>query len=498
MASYNHNILGRGRKTINDEAVEQLKSITAIHSLLKGKRVASTPAASSSEPYAFMLLSRFNKDESDLPKIRELRQRVDEVESQNVVEAKSLDSSNSVVSNLEKHRRYALSLATLATKSHKRLQIVQDGAIGILIELASHHDKLTQVRCASAFASLSTESSIRTRMLDEGALAALSSLATNSNIREIKADCAKAICNLCCVPGYEFKMVKESIPYTMLNIAAACPDTVDICLKALLNISCIPDKFARIEDVTEALLYFVSHHTLTYEQEVLLLSALCNLSALKNNQLRLVEDGCLHLVEKYYRSPYALLRSMASEMLKNFTAEARSRAKLLEIDIITVIINMSKDEIEAIRILAAKCLHFLSKDRNFRRRIVNSSAFSLILQSCRHVNSHTELGQIASKTLRVLCSDKELAEKLIDDGVGVALVTLMEATDSLIHQYCIESFCALFQYIPTLPILLDEGVHICIVKLAMKTDEANTAEWCAFALYQLTAAIEQNYIVLQH
>ena len=98
------------------------------------------------------------------------------------------------------------------------------------------------MRCASAFSSLSGEPSIRARMLDEGALAAIISLATNSNIREVKSDCARAICNLCCEKGYEFKMVKEGVPYIVTHIAQACPETFDICLKILLNISCIPGK----------------------------------------------------------------------------------------------------------------------------------------------------------------------------------------------------------------------------------------------------------------
>ncbi|KAJ1390035.1 hypothetical protein B484DRAFT_409128 [Ochromonadaceae sp. CCMP2298] len=71
------------------------------------------------------------------------------------------------------------------------------------------YDKAIQIRAASAFASLSVEPSIRSRMLDEGALASIIALATNSNIREVKVDCARAICNLCCQRGYEFKMVKE-------------------------------------------------------------------------------------------------------------------------------------------------------------------------------------------------------------------------------------------------------------------------------------------------
>ena len=477
--------LGKGRKPPNPDAEEALKRITAIKGLFKDSK--SVPNKSF-ETAGFMYLSRFNKDEDNVTKTREKVTKSVESEELSVAgDSKSIESAHTFTQNSsEKNRKYALSLATLATKPNKRINIVNEGAINVLLELAQLHDKTIQLRCASAFASLSSEPSIRQRMLDDGALAAVISLAANSNIREIKVDCCRAICNLCCVPNYEWKMVKDGVPFAIMNIAAACPETYHICLQTLVNMSAVHDKYSRIEDLTEAAIYFTNLF-LNEEQEVLLLSIFCNLSSLRNNQLRLVEDGCLRIVEKYYRSKSNELRRKACEMLKNFTADYRSRAKLIEINIISIVVEMSKDPDDMIRVQSARCFLFLSKDRNFRKKIIRSDAFMLIMDTSKTGRKlPAELGQILAKILRILCADLELAEKLVYSDVGNALISLLASEDVMIQQYCAECFCSLFQKRELLARLVADDVHEHIVGLAGHTKVAITKEWCSFALYQLT------------
>jgi hypothetical protein len=433
-----------------------------------------------------MYLSRFNKDEEDLPKVKEKSQKAADVEGVSFVETnKTLDSNVSSTTNHDKKRRYALSLATLAAKPAKRFTIVHEGAIPTLIELSQIHDKAIQVRCASAFASLSSEPQLRSRMLDEKALSAIISLATNSNLREVKIDCCKAICNLCCEYGYEVKMVKEGVPFAVTHIAAACPETFDNCLKILLNISCVSDKFTRIEDVTEALMFFVNV-LLTFSQEILILSTLCNLSALKGNQLRLVEDGCLRVVEKFYRSPHGNIRRMSCEILKNLTTDTRTRTKLLDLNIISLLMSMSRDPEEEIKMQCLKAFLYLAKDVNFRQQIVHGDAFQLIIKSSLEPHASQEMGQISAKTLRILCGDKDMAPKLVNNGVCGALIKLLESPDEVIHQYCAESFCALLQSQEILESVVSHGADKVMVSLSYQTANPLTNEWCSFALYHLS------------
>src|SRR5690242_13473749 len=127
--------LGKGRKGTNHDAEDALKRITAIKGLFKDSK--SVPNKSF-ESAGFMYLSRFNKDEASNTKVREKVAKSVESEEQSVVgDSNSIDSQHSQTQNSsEKNRKYALSLATLATKVHKRINIVNEGAINVLIELA--------------------------------------------------------------------------------------------------------------------------------------------------------------------------------------------------------------------------------------------------------------------------------------------------------------------------------------------------------------------------
>jgi hypothetical protein len=464
------------------------------------------PRKLTSENIGFLLLSRFEKQQEDVdeededddePKIREKLHRAVEQEDSVLTEERSIESSHSQFSNSEKNRRYALALATLATKEHKRHDIVEKGAIPVLLELALLHDKMIQVRCASAFASLSNEEKICRQFLDSNTLNVLTALSQNSNIREIKIDCCKAICNMCAVEGFEHRLVKENVPYTVMSIAMAVPEVYNVSLIALLNLSCVSDRYNRIEDVSESLFYFFNQTSLRLEQELLMLQGFCNLSSLRGNQFRLVEEGALKIVEKFYKSKNHDMRCMAVELLKNFTTDSRSRLKLLEIDIISIVLEMSHDPDEEIQAQVAKCFLFLSKDATFRRKIAESEAFILILETSRGVSMRVELGRISAKTLKVLCEDKNLAPKLIDDGIGVALVSLMSSDDPIIQQYCTESLCALFQTKDCMRTLIDQKAHEVIVRLAHSSNDPLTIEWCSFALYQLTESKVCSYYTME-
>ena len=200
------------KKSPNTEAINRLKSIPILKTILPkhlDEDGEIEPKKLTNDNLGFLFLSRYNKDEEEFPKVRERVSKVTESEGVITVETKSNESTHTTVVNSEKNRRYALSLATLATKPSRRLRIVEEGAINVLIELSLQHDRLIQVRCASAFASLSVEQEIRKKMFEENALAVIVQLAQNSNLREIKSDCCRAICNLCFEDNYEVKIVKD-------------------------------------------------------------------------------------------------------------------------------------------------------------------------------------------------------------------------------------------------------------------------------------------------
>mmetsp|Transcript_28225 Transcript_28225/g.62516 ORF Transcript_28225/g.62516 Transcript_28225/m.62516 type:complete len:1451 (+) Transcript_28225:122-4474(+) len=482
--------LGRNSKARgeNSSMKEHLHRIPSLANILKGKVVAldknmvDTPG--------FMLYSRYIKNETaEGPKVKEKMQRVvaTDEEGGDHIQLKSQEPATNAGSNTDKKKRFALSLATLAAKKDKRITIVNEGAIAVLIDLATSHDKSIQIRCSSAFASLSLEPSIRARMLDEGALASIISLATNSNAREVKFDCVRAICNLCCTKGYEFKMVKEGVPFVVTHVAASCPDAVEVCMKVLLNITCVTDKFARIEDITEALMFFAtSNVALTYEMELIMLTAFRNLAGLRNNQLRLVEDGCLKIVDRFLKSSHSKFRKIACEVLKSLTMDWKTHSKLMEQNILSLLLQMYHDKDEDVRIICVKSFLYLAEDEKFRRQIVEGPALSHLLNVSNSKLQHVEMCQLTAKTLRLLCGDRNVAHELVQNGVGHALITLLGCADDLIQQFCAEALCGLFQVCEILELLVDQGAAQELVNLTYRTSNPHTCEWCSFALYQLS------------
>lgn len=321
-------------------------------------------------------------------------------------------------------------------------------------------------------------------MIDQGAYAAIINLSLTSS-RMVKSDCASALCNLCCETGYEYKAVKEGTPYALIQIASICPENTLSCLTALLNISCVTEKFPRVEEVTEALLHFTSG--LSEEEEIVWISALCNLSSLRNNQLRLVEDGILRVVERVMKSQSVPLRSIASKILRNLTTDSRTRGKLMDQSVLTTLMNMARDDEETVRMSCVYSFYNLSRDNACREKIVGSNAVSVLIRMSIEKMSNVDMGRIASKTLRILCGDKVLANKLVGDGIIKALMSLIRTDDGTIRQYCAESICSLFQNESVLSRLIEQGAVNVLVSLSQSDGvDAITSEWCAFALFQLS------------
>ena len=214
----------------------------------------------------------------------------------------------------EKKRQYAISLVTLSKDPSNRLQLVKDGCIDTLIELSQLDDGQVKRSCAAAFSYLAAEPQIRNRMVDEGCIGAALFHLSGVPSETIQSDVARAVCNLCNSHGSEAKAIRDGATIIVSHIASQSPETLDICISALLNLSCVPDRYSKIEEINDAILLINALPSLTETQDELILSTLCNLSALRGNQLRLVEDGCIKIVERLMLSTNAKIRALASEV----------------------------------------------------------------------------------------------------------------------------------------------------------------------------------------
>lgn len=482
--------MDRHPRHTDSEAMEIIQKISAIKDMFRedGESIVLARRGAEDSSAGFLYLSRFNKNANQITKkeSEEDHKESGVVDNNDVEEAAQVDVTIKPTQNREKKRRFAMSLASLASKAEKRVEIVNDGAIQTLNSLSTVADDVIQLSCSVAYAQLSKERNVRQKMIDESSISAIIAL-SNSNSHDVKANCCKALCNICCETGSEYKAVKDGAAFTITHIASVCPDIIDVCLKILLNLSCVVDKYPRLEDVSEALMHF-NTLPLTPNQDIIILCTLCNLSALRNNQLRLVEDGCLRIVERAISSDIDLARKLGSDVIRNLTTCHKTRGKLLEQSIIKMLLLMAKDNMEEVRTLAIKALYNLSRDVACRVKIVAGNAVSVILKICMEKFTNVDMGRTAAKTLRILCGDLNTAHKLISDGIVRALMSLLRTDDGVIQQYCAESICALFQMEDVLDRLVEQGAVSVIVSLSHNNTDMITGEWCAFALYHLSTS----------
>lgn len=416
--------------------------------------------------------------------------------SQDVDETSSQASKSLTDQVRDQKRRFAKSLETLSMKQEKRKLIVDDGAVSVLVELSELPDTQIKLSCAIAFSYLASERQIRPRMIEAGAFGAIINLASSSN-KDVKSSCIRALCNLCYQKGQEPRAVKDGVPLVVYQIAVACPDLVNLCLKTLLNLSCVPEKFSRLEEVMETLL-LLNAFPLTEEDDLLVISILCNLSALRNNQLRVLEDGCMTVVERIVKSPLSTHRQVAAEVLRNLCSDNRTRSKIVDMGIIAILLSMSRDPNEAVKSACIQAFYNLSKDTSCREKIVHSPAVSVIIKISMEKISTIEMGRVAARTLRGLCGDRKLASKLVRDGIIKALMCLISTDDGQIRLSCAESICSLCENEHVLGKLIEQGAVGVLVSLSHSNLDRVTAEWCAFAHYHLSTNDICPSTMLQH
>ena len=198
-------------------------------------------------------------------------------------------------------------------------------------------------------------------------------------------------------------------------------------MTTLLNLSCVADKYTKIEDINDAII-LMNTLPLTEELDELILSALCNLSSLRGNQLRLVEDGCIKIIERLITSSNPNIRALASEVTCNLTSDPRSRSKILENNMLKILMNMSKDNSEFVRTCCIQCYYNLSRDLQSREKMVASQSVPIIIKISMEKVS-TSMAKIGAKTLRSLCSDISIANYLVKEGIMRAFTSLIEVED---------------------------------------------------------------------
>lgn len=396
-----------------------------------------------------------------------------------------LASASVNASNMhEKQRRFAISLATLSAKPWKRQKIVQCGAVPMLNFLSTVDDKTVRRATVLAYRYLSVDAQLRRQLIDQDAVHSVVMLCLSGG-RKMKMDCLATLCNLAAEPGYEQRIVKEGAVAAAMAAVVMSSKFRELGLTMLLNLSCVPEKYNKMEDVSDAVLHAAPLVT-NVTQEALILRALCNFSALKHYQSRLIDDGCLRVVESYYSHSKAEIRALCASILFNLSCDSRTRPKMADIALAPVLNQLGKDAADEVKLTMMKCVYNLTHDPRSREKLVHVGILKDAISGlAAEPDCAPEEGCVVAKTLRILCTDRHLTPKLIDDGIVVAILGLLEHSDSRVREYCAEAICALFEHEAVLEKLREQGAIEALIRICMATNDASVAEWCAFAIYHI-------------
>ena len=412
-----------------------------------------------------------------------------------------------------KLRRFAVSLATLSTNGLERRSLVADGAVHALVALCREEDPITKMSCAMALRNLANEKDLRQTMLDAGAAAAIVSL-TAAPDPEIQNHCAVSLVNLSSVCGGEAAIVQASAVPALLNMASASIHAMETILLTLCNLSCVEDMYSHIEDLNSAIVQ-LSNFSMSGRMEQMLVGCLCNLSCLKNNQGRLVEEGAVRIVNRIFRAAMAgrqwgkpgrdqVLHEttlLCAKTLSNLSSCSRSRSKMTAQRVIIVLLDMAKLADEDIKQSCALTITRLAMDVSCCEKIIHQGAMTAIVTMSQCGSKDIITGRLCAAALRQLCItgfENHLFEKMpraqIKDAVK-AVISLI-GPDTRTNQNCSRTIYSLFQT-ELVDTMINDGALDAIVTLSGSRD-STIVMWCSRALYHLSCVKTHAAVMLEH
>jgi hypothetical protein len=251
--------------------------------------------------------------------------------------------------------------------------------------------------------------------------------------------------------------LKEGVVAAVLNAVQAFPREGNILantLKCLLNLSNSDGRYLRQEEVISAL---ISINQLAMppkpvpfspEAERLLLLSLARLSAIRGNQLRLVEEGAMNVIERCdeYQAQGNLplsLEAIVATIIYNLTTDHRTRIKLIDQGIIKMLLRMSATDNEEVQAYTVLSFRNLVADVACKEKLLNAGAVRVLLRVALDPGMGMDLCKVVGSTIRTLCRDASFSSKLIEEGVIKSIKALAARQDQIVRQLCAECICLL-------------------------------------------------------
>lgn len=387
---------------------------------------------------------------------------------------------------IDRKRRFAVSLSTLAAKPDKRKAIVKEGAIAVLLKLACMRDRQTMSSCSQAFYNLALEPELRKDMIRSGAVPTIISLLM-SPVRKIKLDCAQTLCNLAACPGMEGHLVQEGLVPALMSLSTVTIQLMHLAIMALLNLSCVDKSYPKIEEVADAALQYTTF-SLTAEMELMLLKCLCNLTGLQGSQTqtRMIEEGLVQQIHSISKTTTHEGKVLCSKVISNLATCQRSRAKMVDHKVVFTLLEFLKTGSADIEQQCALTVTRLAADQTCREKLIQHGAVKAIMEMSLRPSMTVETCRACAAALRTFVMDREIARRVVDGGGIRALVNFMyNVEDPLTRQDCVRSLCWLFYYDDIVPRLLEEDTVAAVIDAANPKDLISST-YCASAFYALS------------
>jgi hypothetical protein len=266
---------------------------------------------------------------------RERRRLRKEREQREAAEISAREKDPRIVTN----RNYAAALCSISWGDlSNRKRVVDKGATSAVGLLAGGACSRGAGFCACALANLASEPTLHRRMLDEGVVSTLVGLTTAPvATRDCKEDSIAALCRLSSQAGQEEALVTGGVlPVMLAQNTAGSHNVVRMCAVTLLNLSCMTKNFERNEYVLEAIktvIEFLKVHNAMREDhvtEALCMRALCNLSAHREYQGRVVEEGAVRVLTKLWKSEGHEIRYLCASVLASLTRNKATRRTMAD------------------------------------------------------------------------------------------------------------------------------------------------------------------------
>lgn len=386
----------------------------------------------------------------------------------------------------EAKQRCASTLRNWSFHDENTDRMVEEGAVGALIALATTADRKTQGYCATAFRNLSAKPSLRIEIIKQGAVATIVEL-PGSGSSTVMRDCATALCNLSCAEGCEQDLVDDGAVNTLMAMLLENEELSTICAQSMFNLTCVKESYPRIERVVKTFVSLASFNSVKIKN--ITAQALSNLSTIDNNthKLRCVEEGVVQACHQLARGGDLITRRLAAIVLQNLASSKLCRAEMVTKSAVAALYTLAQCGDQDTHHWCAAALDKLALEPGSRGRIVTQSAVQLLCEISKSQDANT-MRLCASALQTLSCTHEDIQAKVVESGAVGAISEMLHHTDDMpTKNSCTLALCNLLSTKDSSSESMQQGVVAALVSLANDHHEEARAA-CSLALYNLSCS----------